>query len=247
MSRFAPVSIATKSGPVDVFGEVTDNPYLFITPVLDEHDRLAEGWTLTHGPTGYRLPGQIMSSPSELRILASKVAQLDWSSADPADLSDKAAAYRHALGEHEATITASPFETPSTFPDGTGTPRQALPLLAYMLDVWQHTWSAHEDTPFHLAEGVFNPDWQRQVDHLLDIYGMAYLLAALHVHLPEIADQVTATLADMWRDGDDLAEWAQAWRRQLAAGEALTLPGVRTPDVVGFLRHGAEQVTAGVR
>jgi hypothetical protein len=97
--------------------------------------------------------------------------------------------------------------------------REAEPLLRDLLTEWQRLFDAlWNTTP---APG----DRERYfiINRQVDLFGTAYLLAALR-HLDRaVADRAAHFLAEMWDAGDSLGEWIYEWRQQLDAGKPLTL------------------------
>lgn len=230
---------------ITVTGEPTANEHLAITPGLSE-DGYSGSFVLTHAQTGRSV---CAGHPDELRDIAGRVAHLDWSSADVTALAA-------AVGEEtRAAIRAVRFTDPpgtelpahdAWGPDGKGKglKRLALPMIADFLasfqDAWNRQWgrnSAAPEVPFYLPgsetpekpRGVLNPEHHYLTVRLVQDYGLAYLLAALHRTDPEVADSAAAALADAWDAGDSLGEWAYQWAEELADGKPLTLYGIPDP------------------
>lgn len=230
---------------VEVHAEPTSNEHLAITPNLDENGYTG-GFALTHVPSGRWL---CAGGPEELREIAAKVAHLDWSSADTETLVAE-------VGEQtRAAIRAVRFTDPpgTEVPahnawgpggKGKGLKRLALPMLADFLADFQYAWNrqwgrngAAPEVPFYLPgsetpekpRGVPNPEHHYLTVRLVQDYGLAYLLAALHRIDPEVADSAAAALADAWDSGDSLGEWAYQWATELAEGKPLTLYGIPGP------------------
>lgn len=227
-------------------GETTANEHLSITPGFDEHG-FSGGYVLTHVPSGRAVCAA--RAVDELREIAAKVAHLDWSSADPETLVAEVGEQTRAA-IREVRFTAPPgTEVPAHDawgPDGKGKglKRLALPMIADFLasfqDAWNRQWGkngATPEVPFYLPgsetpenpRGVPNPEHHYLTVRLVQDYGLAYLLAALHRIDPEVADSAAAALADAWDSGDSLGEWAHQWATELAEGKPLTLYGIPSP------------------
>ncbi|MGH8575601.1 MAG: hypothetical protein ACREXJ_01520 [Gammaproteobacteria bacterium] len=75
-----PVTLAQKTGPVVVLGEITACEHLLITPCINE-GRYTGAFALTHDLTGRCI--QWCSDPDVLRRMAARLSHLDWSATDP--------------------------------------------------------------------------------------------------------------------------------------------------------------------
>jgi len=213
----------------DVPGILTGNEHLAITPNFNGLGQV-NGWVLRHVPTGRALSGYPCESSEGLDRVAARIAHLDWSADAHPYGPEYLAAYSDALQEQEG-VEPSPAEQPHRVPflGGKGLARQALPLMADVLDWWQHLYDQQQTTPVDLPDGTPNREWTHQMMRGVELYGIAYLLGALHRYDEYAADQIAAALSDAWESGDSMGEWVWQWRRELAAGKPPTLPGVPTP------------------
>lgn len=229
------ITTVTVNG-VDVPAETTDNPHLVIAPAVDGRGLLCDDWRLLHLPTGMSLPTPLMSGVVDLRLIASAVADLDWSSPDPKhyaseDGRDLGQKYRDAM--RKAELAEPPAVDPEDRKSG-DIPHEALPMVSMFLDSYQrcHDRTSNEDhpryVPFELPDGTTNPEWGALIIRMCDAFTNSYVLAALHRTDPEVADSVASTLAD-WLESGETGEWVWQWRQEIAAGKPPTLPGVPTP------------------
>lgn len=99
MSALVPVTVATKSGPVDVVGEPTSNPHFAITPALcwdGDTVRLAASTVLTHIPTGKTVIGASWGVDYRDVVPILEKITPDWSTA-PDLTTEQANEFRKAL------------------------------------------------------------------------------------------------------------------------------------------------------
>lgn len=223
---------------VDVLAEPTNSPDLAIAPTLGP-EQLAVRWTggfdIVHVPTGLALPGRWLSL-YQLRMTVERIAHLDWSSADPTTYKQGDYATQvHAAIRQVELIEPEPIpeDDPSRIPEA------ATPLISYLLRsyarleaaLWPAS-SAKVDPPVKPINPT-DPRWPLAVKANVDRYGLIYCLAALQRVDPAAANSVAAMLARAWESGDALAEWTWQWRKELDAGEPLTLHGVPSPEPKG--------------
>lgn len=219
-----PVDIKVNDGAdgttaIAVLGEPTPNPHLVIAPYTNGYGYTG-AWSIVHMPTGLSF-GHYWLEPHEWRQVAESVADLDWATDDPDVLR------RHAKTAKEAIRVLEMTEpTAAERPTRDNIPRAAGPLLAQFLA--QYQWHHNR---------MFGPDQPELSDqqlafhsaHQVNLFGLAYLLAALRLLDPEVADSAAAFLADQWAAGDSLGEFMWQWQREIATGQPLDLPGIPRP------------------
>src|ERR1051326_6585984 len=79
-------------------------------------------------------------------------------------------------------------------------------------------------------DGKPNWEWIAGSIRQVDVFGMAYLLAALRRVAPDVADHATAFLAEQGAVGDSIGELVCQWQDELRKGEPLRLPAVPSPE-----------------
>lgn len=237
--RFTTVILSDRDIVVTV--ERTDCPHLGIGPVISK-DGITDAICLLHLPTGTYLPQtleMVLGGGETLRKLAAEVAGLDW---DFIDLHGcPKATVEGYLAARRALETASGERIFQEYPQGWGAgpdpiPGDAAAMVAWLLDGWQAT----EDQMFNadnpdklessLPDGSPNPWWAMLSTRKVDVFGLAYLLAALQRVSPAVADHAAAFLAGQWAAGDSLGEWVWQWRHEIEQGEPLKLPAVPSPE-----------------
>jgi hypothetical protein len=235
--RLIQVTIPLPDGPVTVTGERTDCPYLAIAPGFAK-DGVSGLLVLTHIPTGRRLP-VLPIEKERLRKLAAAVAHLDWDFTDPAGFT---AETRDGFLKARREIEGAEGEEIFTeYPKNWGRGEDALPgdadaMVKWLLDGWQatHDQMHNRDHPRKISmdgpDGKPNWEWIAGSIRQVDVFGMAYLLAALRRVAPDVADHATAFLAEQWAAGDSIGEWVWQWQDELRKGEPLRLPAVPSPE-----------------
>lgn len=232
--------LATTTVRVRVLGEATANPHLIIAPCANADGALTGRFSLIHAPTGLAVrTGDV----SNLRALADKISHLGWGTVERdtiANNPDMRQTVADAIRSVEMAVEPTGTELPAHDTwgpngGGKGLPRQAVPLLRYLLDAAQRTFDRETRVPLNIpnpdkpGETKSNPEWFSMIEHRVDLYGLAYLLAALHRVDPEVSESAAASLADAWEYGDSIGEWVWQWREELDEGKPLTLYGIPAP------------------
>lgn len=234
--RLVQVTMNLADGPVTVTGERTECPFLAITPAFTK-DGVSDALVLTHVPSGRRLP-VLPLEKARLRKLAAAVAHLDW---DFTELAGFTAETRDGfLAARRKIESGEGEEIFAEYPKGWGRdgeiPGDAASMVRWLLDGWQathdhmHSKDHPNKIPMDGPDGKPNWEWIAGSLRQVDLFGLAYVLAALQRVNPTVADHVTAFLAEQWAAGDSLGEWVWQWRHEIEEGRPLKLPAVPSPE-----------------
>lgn len=221
---------------VTMTAEKTASPYLVITPVI-ANNGITEHLMLTHVPTGQSLPGLQFGDSAKLRELAENVAHLDWDFTIAADFpAETRSGYIEA---RRAIEFAQGEQIARSYPEGWEDNPRRIPgtadaMVRWLLDSFRaiddHMGGKGPDRIPSDVDGKVNPAFIQASREKVDLFGLAYLLAALRRVAPEVADHATAFLAEQWDYGDSLGEFVWEWHQELEAGEPLKLPAVPSPE-----------------
>lgn len=254
VDRFTTVTLAGTG--VTVTAEKTACPHLVIAPGITR-DGLTGQLALVHVGTGRSLPPPLMGDKADLHAITEKVADLPWDFTDVDAITaddEPAKQLREQLrDEYYAARRAVKFADGErilqAYPDGWQDDPQRIPgtadaMVKWLLDAYQATddrimGDGPGKIPLDLPDGTPNPAWTNAVMRKVDLFGMAYLLAALRRVVPEVADHATAFLAAQWDGGDSLGEWVWEWRQQVEKGEPLRLPAVPSPEPADGMLFGS--------
>lgn len=189
--------------------------------------------TLIHAATGRSIHH---GSSYELRRIAAKLAEFDWTFTDPDHFSGPDNA--ETLAKIKVIIRAEQTEQG----DGSrihlmgdseemATARGTAPAHTLLREHIDHWLTATKDSPRYPddANKAEVKTWYDHIAWTVEAYGVIYLLAALRKVAPDVADAAARNLFSAW-DSGELGEWVYQWGDELTAGKPLTLYGIPDAD-----------------